>query len=301
MSKTTAWIQAFRLRTLPLSISGILVGSFIAYKNGFWDNGIFALAILTTLFLQILSNLANDLGDSQKGADNESRVGPKRAVQSGVITAKEMQVGVVIFAILAAATAIPLIFIGTSGMPLEVLWIYIGLGIACIIAAITYTVGRKAYGYNGLGDLMVLIFFGFVSVLGVYSLFSKTFDILVFLPALTIGALSVAVLNLNNMRDQVNDAAVGKITLVVQMGAKNAKVYHGILLLVSFLSLTSYILINEIYISLLALLPYFILLKHYLLVRKNKDPKDLDPELKKVALATFFIALLFSITLMIWS
>lgn len=301
MSKTTAWIQAFRLRTLPLSISGILVGSFIAYKNGFWNNGIFALAILTTLFLQILSNLANDLGDSQKGADNESRVGPKRAVQSGVITAKEMQVGVVIFAILAAATAIPLIFIGTSGMPLEVLWIYIGLGIACIIAAITYTVGRKAYGYNGLGDLMVLIFFGFVSVLGVYSLFSKTFDVLVFLPALTIGALSVAVLNLNNMRDQVNDAAVGKITLVVQIGAKNAKVYHGILLLVSFLSLTSYILINEIYISLLALLPYFILLKHYLLVRKNKDPKDLDPELKKVALATFFIALLFSITLMIWS
>lgn len=301
MSKTTAWIQAFRLRTLPLSISGILVGSFIAYKNGFWDNGIFALAILTTLFLQILSNLANDLGDSQKGADNESRVGPKRAVQSGVISAKEMQVGVVIFAILAAVTAIPLIFIGTSGMPVEVLWIYIGLGIACIIAAITYTVGRKAYGYNGLGDLMVLIFFGFVSVLGVYSLFSKTFDILVFLPALTIGALSVAVLNLNNMRDQVNDAAVGKITLVVQMGTKNAKVYHGILLLVSFLSLTSYILINEIYISLLALLPYFILLKHYLLVRKNKDPKDLDPELKKVALATFFIALLFSITLMIWS
>lgn len=301
MSKTTAWIQAFRLRTLPLSISGILVGSFIAYKNGFWDNGIFALAILTTLFLQILSNLANDLGDSQKGADNESRVGPKRAVQSGVISAKEMQVGVVIFAILAAATAIPLIFIGTSGMPLEVLWIYIGLGIACIIAAITYTVGRKAYGYNGLGDLMVLIFFGFVSVLGVYSLFSKTFDILVFLPALTIGALSVAVLNLNNMRDQVNDAVVGKITLVVQMGAKNAKVYHGILLLVSFLSLTSYILINEIYISLFALLPYFILLKHYLLVRKNKVPKDLDPELKKVALATFFIALLFSITLMIWS
>lgn len=301
MSKTTAWIQAFRLRTLPLSISGILVGSFIAYKNGFWDNGIFALAILTTLFLQILSNLANDLGDSQKGADNESRVGPKRAVQSGVISAKEMQVGVVIFAILAAVTAIPLIFIGTSGMPVEVLWIYIGLGIACIIAAITYTVGRKAYGYNGLGDLMVLIFFGFVSVLGVYSLFSKTFDILVFLPALTIGALSVAVLSLNNMRDQVNDAAVGKITLVVQMGTKNAKVYHGILLLVSFLSLTSYILINEIYISLLALLPYFILLKHYLLVRKNKDPKDLDPELKKVALATFFIALLFSITLMIWS
>lgn len=301
MSKTTAWIQAFRLRTLPLSISGILVGSFIAYKNGFWDNGIFALAILTTLFLQILSNLANDLGDSQKGADNESRVGPKRAVQSGVISAKEMKVGVIILAILAASTAVPLILIGTSGMPVEVLWIYIGLGIACIIAAITYTVGKKAYGYNGLGDLMVLIFFGFVSVLGVYSLFSKTFDILVFLPALTIGALSVAVLNLNNMRDRINDAAVGKITLVVQMGAKNAKVYHGLLLLVSFLSLASYILINEIYISLLALLPYFILLKHYLLVQKNKDPKDLDPELKKVALATFFIALLFSITLMIWS
>lgn len=301
MSKTTAWIQAFRLRTLPLSISGILVGSFIAYKNGFWDNGIFALAILTTLFLQILSNLANDLGDSQKGADNELRVGPKRAVQSGVISAKEMKVGVIILAILAASTAVPLILIGTSGMPVEVLWIYIGLGIACIIAAITYTVGKKAYGYNGLGDLMVLIFFGFVSVLGVYSLFSKTFDILVFLPALTIGALSVAVLNLNNMRDRINDAAVGKITLVVQMGAKNAKVYHGLLLLVSFLSLTSYILINDIYISLLALLPYFILLKHYLLVRKNKDPKDLDPELKKVALATFFIALLFSTTLMIWS
>lgn len=301
MSKTTAWIQAFRLRTLPLSISGILIGSFIAYKNGFWDNGIFALAILTTVFLQVLSNLANDLGDSQKGADNESRVGPLRAVQSGVISQKEMKVGVVIFAVLAASTAIPLIFIGTSGMPKEVLWIYIGLGIACIIAAITYTIGKSAYGYNGLGDLMVLIFFGFVSVLGVYSLFSKTFDNLVILPALTIGVLSVAVLNLNNMRDQVNDAAVGKITLAVQMGAKNAKLYHLFLILISFISLITYILIQELYFSLLALLPYLLLAKHLRFVWKNQEPSALDPELKKVALATFFIALIFSTTLIIWN
>jgi 1,4-dihydroxy-2-naphthoate octaprenyltransferase len=301
MSKTKAWISAMRLRTLPLSISGIILGSFAAFNLGFWNSSIFVLALLTTVFFQVLSNLANDLGDSTKGADNENRVGPQRAVQSGIISKKEMRNAVVLFVLLSIATATPLIILGTKGMPSATLWLYILLSIFCIIAAITYTVGKKAYGYHGMGDIMVYIFFGLVAVLGVFSLFTKDFHYETIFLANVVGFLSMAVLNLNNMRDHENDANVGKKTLVVRMGFKNAKIYQTLLIVFALFSLGLYTVATSFYWTLIAAAPFVLLFAHLLNVFKTQEPKKLDPELKKVALSTFLISILFMITSILWS
>ncbi len=295
MTKTKAWISAFRLRTLPLSLSGILFGSFYAFYIGAFDLFIFALAVATTLCLQILSNLANDLGDTLKGADNENRVGPIRAVQSGKITAKEMKGAVVLFSILSLAFAIPLVLEGTKRLPTEILYVYIGLSFACVAAAIMYTVGKKAYGYQGLGDVFVFIFFGLVSTLGIFTLLAHHFQIALLLPACAIGLLSTAVLNLNNLRDHVNDAEVGKESIVVKIGFDNAKRYHVALILSSFLLFLFFTVFIENYLLLLNLLPFLLLFKHLIFVVRAKDPKSLDPELKKVALSTFLICVISSI------
>ncbi len=294
--KLKAWIKAARLRTLPLSLSGIIVGSFAAYAKGFWDTQIFTLAMLTTLFLQVLSNFANDLGDSYKGADNAYRVGPERAIQSGQISQVGMGIAVIVMSLFSLGTSIPLIYIGTSEMPDEVLWTYIFLAIGCVLAAITYTLGKKAYGYNGLGDVMVFIFFGLVSVLGVFSLYSKGFDFSIIGLALTIGLLSVAVLNLNNMRDHENDANVGKNTIVVKMGFAKAKYYHFSLIVIAFLGMLTTLALNQWWLSMIALTPFIVLFKHLRKVQLTNEPKNLDPELKKVALSTFAIAVLFLIS-----
>ena len=294
-----SWIHAARLRTLPLSLSGIIVGSFVAYEQGFWDIRIFSLAILTTLFLQILSNFANDLGDRFKGADNEGRVGPMRAIQSGKITQKQMTIGTVVMSVLSLVTAIPLIMIGTDGMPSSVLWVYVILALLSVLAAVTYTVGKKAYGYNGMGDIMVFIFFGLVSVLGVYSLYAKKFDWTLLGMAFGIGCLSIAVLNLNNMRDHENDKIVNKRTIVVAIGFEKAKIYHTILITGSIIGMLYFIFVNQLWLSLIALLPFIILFKHLSKVWKTYIPRNLDPELKKVALSTFAISILFLISIIL--
>lgn len=292
MSKTVAWIKAFRLRTLPLSLSGIIVGSSIALSQGLWSSTVFVLAMLTTLFFQILSNLANDLGDSLKGTDNQQRLGPVRGVQSGLISIKEMKIAIVIFVLLSLFSAVPLIIIGLEGLPNTLLYVYAVLTVVAIVSAITYTLGKRAYGYSGLGDIFVFIFFGGVSVLGVYTLHAKTFDYLAILPALTIGMLSVAVLNLNNMRDQENDALCGKRTLVVKIGFDAAKIYHTFLLIGAFVTLISYCMLTN-YTFGLSVLPFILIFTHLEKVWRTSNPKELDPELKKVALSTFLIALLF--------
>jgi 1,4-dihydroxy-2-naphthoate octaprenyltransferase len=292
MSKSQAWISAFRLRTLPLSLSGIIAGSAVAYYNDFWDPIIFSLAMVTTVLFQILSNLANDLGDGAKGTDNDNRVGPERAVQSGIITQKEMKIAVGINSVLSLLSAGALIYFGTQNMPYEMIWFYSGLALLCVLAAITYTVGKKAYGYHGMGDIMVLIFFGGVSVLGVYSLFAKSFSNENILLAIGVGLLSTAVLNLNNMRDYVNDENSGKNTIVVKMGPNQAKFYHTIIILIALSCLAQFINSIGEPILFLALTPALYLLFHIRKVMQTTDPKDFDPELKKVALSTFGIALL---------
>jgi 1,4-dihydroxy-2-naphthoate octaprenyltransferase len=299
MTKSQAWIKALRLRTLPLSLSGIIIGSAIAKYNGFWDWSIFLLSLLTTVLFQIVSNLANDLGDSVKGTDNKDRVGPMRSVQSGLISKNEMRNAVVITSIVSLLSAGTLIYLGTTNLPISILWFYIGLAVACIFAAITYTIGKKAYGYYGLGDIMVFLFFGIVSVLGVYPLYAKSIDWIILLPACSIGLLSAAVLNLNNMRDRTNDAKSGKNTLVVKIGPDWAKLYHAFLVLGGVICQLLFLVNLNHSLAFIGLLPAIILILHLQKVMKTKNPKDFDPELKKVALSTFGIAVLTAIGLVV--
>ena len=301
MTKFEAWIEAMRLRTLPLSVSGIIVGSGMAALLEKWNPLIFGLAILTTIGFQVLSNLANDLGDGQKGTDNKNRVGPKRAIQSGTISVKEMKTGIVICTLISLVSAAFLIFESAPNLTQELLLFYAVLAILCVIAAVTYTVGKNAYGYRGLGDLMVFIFFGLVSVLGVFSLYGLTFEWLVLFPALSVGFWSVAVLNLNNLRDHENDALSGKTTMVVKMGFQIGKNYHAFLIISGVISwafsvfIFSYLTFN--FFLLIALIPAFGLIVHLQRVYQIKIPKKLDPELKKVALLTFFAAIMFAVCL----
>ena len=300
MNKISSWIGAARLRTLPLSISGILVGSSIAWRDGFFDIAIFSLALGTTLGLQVLSNFANDYGDGVKGTDNEDRIGPARAIQSGLITQKDMLSAIIVTAITTLLLAVLLIY-ASFGQDkwLEALFFF-GLGIAAIIAAMKYTMGDSAYGYKGLGDIFVFVFFGLVAVYGSYYLYSHEHDLISFLPAVSVGLLSVAVLNLNNLRDRISDEKAGKMTLVVKLGESRAKDYHYTLVLGALFCLLIYSVVTSEdlndFLYLLAFIPLFF---HLYRVVNNENPKALDPELKVVALSTFGIAILFMIG-MIW-
>ena len=228
------WIEAARLRTLPLSVSGIIVGSIYALSNPtetintpteVFSWKIFGFALLTTLGLQVLSNFANDYGDGVKGTDNADRVGPLRAIQSGAITPQAMKKAIIITSLLTLLSAITLIYFAFGQDNFGYSIFFLLLGIAAIVSAIRYTVGNSAYGYRGFGDLFVFIFFGLVSTLGVNFLYSKEVDPLLILPAVSIGLLSVGVLNLNNMRDEESDRKSGKNTIVVQMGGAKAVSY----------------------------------------------------------------------------
>jgi 1,4-dihydroxy-2-naphthoate octaprenyltransferase len=290
MNRIKIWLKAFRLRTLPLSLSGIILGSFIAKADGHWDTSIFILSLVTTILFQVLSNLANDLGDYQKGTDNENRVGPARSTQSGEISEIQMKKAVIFFVILSVFTATALIWLSSVNISSQTAIIYGILGVLSIAAAILYTVGKHAYGYNGMGDIMVFIFFGLVSVVGVYGLYGGELHSNLFLAAITIGLLSVAVLNLNNLRDHENDKAMGKNTLVVMMGFKNAKLYHASVLLIAITAFTFFLTSYSkwSFVSLIFAVP---LLFHLERILKAELPSKIDPELKKVALITFGISL----------
>lgn len=295
MTKKQAWVEAIRPRTLPLSLAGIIMGSGIAFYQGFGNWLIFGLALITTILFQILSNLANDLGDGMKGTDNHERIGPTRAVQSGLISHKEMKVAVIATSVLSAISASILLYYGAQGMTMNIIIFYSILALLCVLAAITYTVGKKAYGYNGFGDVMVFLFFGLVSVLGVYSLYTNLFDWNNILPACTIGLLSVAVLNLNNMRDYASDKKSNKNTLVVKMGPDFAKLYHVITIMIALICLFAFLVnVNNLFLF-LCLMPTIIIGIHVQKVMKTKSAKEFDPELKKVALSTFGISVLFFI------
>ena len=297
------WIQAARLRTLPLSISGIIMGSYIAkWRLGTegkeWDWKIFALALLVTLLYQILSNYANDYGDGIKGTDQKrSNQAESRAVASGKITAKQMKNAVVLFSVLSLVATLALLYYAFFPSYIKEFWIFIGLGIASILAAIGYTVGKKPYGYLGLGDIMVFIFFGLVSVVGSYFLFTKSFEWDILLPASAIGMMSVAVLNLNNMRDIESDRLSGKKSLALRIGYRNAMIYEIILLqlpiflLFIFLGLQGFFDTRNYYafIVMILIFPLTALRRRIL---NTKEPKDLDPFLKQVGIITLTMSVL---------
>lgn len=298
MAKLIIWIQAFRLRTLPLALSSAIVGSFLAYADGHFIWSVFILTLITTLFLQVLSNLANDYGDSVHGTDNHSRLGPERTVQSGKITKPEMKKMIWIFSILSFLSGSLLIFYGLKNAQVGLILLFFVLGIAAIVAALKYTIGKNPYGYSGFGDLFVFLFFGLLGVCGTYFLFTNQFHFRLLLPAAAIGLLSAGVLNLNNMRDIVNDTASGKITIVVRLGSEKAKIYHVALIVFSILLGIIYTLQNWVsafqFLFLLAVIP---LGYHLHQVFANHVPEKLNNQLKILALTTFFFSVTFSLGL----
>ena len=296
MKNAALWISTMRLRTLPLSVSGIILASCLAYYNGQFNWKVFVLAILTTLSLQILSNLANDYGDGLKGTDNANRVGPERAIQSGKISPDEMFNAIRINILGSIILAFFLIFVAFGVKHFFLTGLFFVLGVASIIAAIRYTVGSNAYGYRALGDVFVFIFFGLLSVIGCYVLYAKKLDHVVFLPAFTIGLLSTAVLNLNNMRDLVSDKASGKITLAVKFGAKSVKFYHYFLIISAIIGSGLFgILYYKSLFNLIYMIAYIPLILHLIRVVKVDRLEKLDPELKKLALTTFLLAVLMGV------
>ena len=299
------WIQAARLRTLPLSVSGIIVGSMYALAHPtnkiltpteVFNWRIFGLALLTTLGLQILSNFANDYGDGMKGTDNEDRVGPKRAIQSGAISPEAMKRAIFLTASLTLISAMLLIYYAFRDTNIGYSLFYLVLGVLAIASAIRYTIGNTAYGYRGYGDLFVFVFFGLVSTLGVNFLYSKQLSFDLFLPATAIGLLSVGVLNLNNMRDEESDRKSKKNTMVVKMGGAKAKKYHYFLIVSAMALVLIFAIIDEFHFDqYLFLLAYIPLTKHLITVYKNQEPRALDAELKKLALSTFALSILLAL------
>lgn len=290
------YIQAARLRTLPLSLSGIVVGCFIAASKGLFNWKIGVLALLTTVGLQVLSNFANDYGDGVKGTDNDDRIGPIRALQSGAISPKQMMNAIKITGSITLLIAVLLIYVSFGKENFAYSILFFGLGLVSILAAIKYTMGKNAYGYSGLGDVFVFLFFGLLSVCGSYFLFTKQLPLSTFLPAISIGMLSSGVLNLNNMRDRESDAKSNKNTLVVKIGSEFAKYYHYYLIIGSFSFALLFVIIRfespKQFLFLIAYIPIF---KHLYTVYVNENPKELDPELKKLALSTFLFSLLLGI------
>lgn len=298
MSNTKAWLKAFRLRTLPLALSCIAMGGFLASSAHAFRWDIFLLCVLTTIFLQILSNLANDYGDSVHGADSVDRKGPSRAVQSGAITAAQMKGAVIIFVVLCLASGVSLLLLA-FGFDWNAIFFFLGLGVLCILAAIAYTVGRKPYGYIGLGDVSVLIFFGFVGVLGSYYLFTKELSWYQALPAFSCGLFSIAVLNINNIRDIDSDLKAGKYSIPVRIGREKAIVYHWVLLLTSVISAVTYsVLTFHSPWQFLFLLSVPLFIRNGMAVSKRPS-HELDPYLKQMALSTLVFVLLFGIGMLL--
>jgi len=292
------WLHAFRLRTLPLALSCIAMGGFLAASaNAFrWD--VFLLCIATTIFLQILSNLANDYGDSIHGADNVGRKGPSRAVQRGAISLQQMRTAVIIFVILCLCSGISLLLV-SFGSNWNAILFFFGLGVVSILAAIAYTVGRKPYGYVGLGDFSVLIFFGLVGVMGSYYLFTQHITWREILPALSCGFFSIGVLNVNNIRDIDSDRQAGKFSIPVRIGRENSIRYHWILILSALLCALVYsVLTFQSPWQFLFLISVPLFVRNGIAVGK-KPSHELDPYLKQMALSTLFFVLLFGMGLIL--
>lgn len=299
-NKLNVWIGVIRLRTLPLAFSSIFLGSFLAafYGSFRWRIGI--LSALTAIFLQILSNMANDLGDGLKGTDNEYRVGPKRAIQNKLLSKREITVGIGLFVVLSLVSGIWLISLGIREKRSVYIIFFILLGIAAIASAIKYTIGSKPYGYAGLGDLFVFFWFGIVGVMGTFFLHTNFMKIDVLLPSTSLGLLCVSVLNINNLRDRVSDKKAGKKTFVVRIGEFHAKIYQAIL--VSLAIATSLIFVILHYTAIIQLL--FLLTIPFLLlsvkdVIRITEPKLFDPYLKRFAFGAFIFAIVFGLGLIL--
>ncbi|WKV12580.1 1,4-dihydroxy-2-naphthoate polyprenyltransferase [Marivirga harenae] len=292
------WLEAFRLRTLPLALSCIGMGSFLAAFYGQFSLAVCILSLTTTLFLQILSNLANDYGDSIHGADSADREGPKRSVQSGSISSKAMFNSIVVFTALSFISGIMLLYFSV-GIGSSTFYVFLGLGLAAIAAAIAYTNGKRPYGYSGLGDISVFLFFGILGVCGTYFLHAQSFEALILLPAASCGLFATGVLNINNIRDIKSDKAAGKNSIPVRIGMDKAKVYHGLIIISGLISSIIFLLLTNNYKTILYLFfCYFLFGKHLSNMYKANTSQEFDPQLKILALSTLLFVILFGISIL---
>ena len=294
ISRKQAWLESLRPKTLPLGVIAIITGSALTYLTGNFKWPVALLAIITAGLLQILSNLANDYGDAVKGSDTAERIGPLRGMQKGVITQADMKKALKINIIAACISGLLLVVVACE-KPEDAIG-FLVLGLIAIVAAITDTVGKKPYGYLGLGDISVLIFFGWLSVMGTYYLQANTLNMITFLPATACGLLSVAVLNINNMRDIENDVKAGKNTLAVRLGPSGARIYHAIIIIVAILCLAFF---NLLYLrgwtGWLFLLAVPMLMNHVRRVLSDPTPEGMRPMLENMVKAALFTNVLFSI------
>jgi len=297
MTRINIWLNAVRPRTLPLSLSGIITGSALAWRMNLFDIGIFVPAIFTTLFLQVLSNLANDYGDALKGTDDEDRVGPRRMVQSGLISHRQIRKGMMILGTLSFIAGCTLLLNAFGWAQLKYFILFLFIGLLSIWAAIKYTVGNNAYGYRGLGDLFVMIFFGFVSVSGSYFLYAKSISWSSLVLSLVIGCLATGVLHLNNMRDRIQDEKSGKITMAVKLGGEWSKNYF-LLLIATAIAATLFLLVKTSlhisdYLIVILFIPWIVMLKKVFSFQQEISYNSL---LKPLALSTFAYSILVFIT-----
>lgn len=295
-SNTAIWIDAMRPRTLPLAIASILMGSALAASRPPFSWTVTLLAVTTAVLLQILSNLANDYGDWQHGADSTQREGPQRAVQSGAISSRKMLLAVGISVSLSILCGLALLWVAFGPQARQFFFVFVLIGAAAILAAIGYTAGLRPYGYAGLGDLAVLIFFGWVAVMGTYFLQTKRLDWDILLPATSCGLLAVAVLNINNIRDRRSDQLAGKNTIPVRLGLQPARVYHWLLLITAVVVAVAYVLLNfSSPWQFLFLLTVPLLIRNGVLVWRTSSPQQLNPLLKQLSITTLLFVLSFSL------
>ncbi len=294
------WIEAARPRTLPLAISSILLGNFLAYAAGKFSFLTASLAILTTLLLQILSNFANDLGDSKNGVDNKNRKVALRAVQTGKISASEMKSAVILAASLSFISGISLLYFALQYAKPQTIITFVGLGLLAIIAAIAYTVGKRPYGYMGLGDISVFLFFGWVGTFGTYYLQTEVLNYYILIPASGCGFLSVAVLNLNNLRDLENDRKTGKLSIPVRIGKLYGFYYQKTIMLLGICTFIIYLMYQgkpiQLSQNIIIMAGWYPLVQIIKQLNSKMTPAQIDPYLKKTALSTLFMIVIFGVS-----
>ncbi|MCK3658224.1 1,4-dihydroxy-2-naphthoate polyprenyltransferase [Pasteurellaceae bacterium Pebbles2] len=297
MASLKSWFDTARPKTLPLAVAIILTGSALAQWSGKFNWAITLLCLLTATLLQIVSNFANDYGDHQKGSDTAERIGPLRGIQQGQMTATELRNGLIAVSLASFVSGASLIALAYESV--SDLIAFAVLGLLAILAAITYTVGKKPYGYLGLGDISVFLFFGLLAVCGTYYLQAHSLSADIFLPAAACGFLSTAVLNINNLRDIEQDRKAGKNTLIVRIGAENGRIYHCILLASAVLCYVLFALWHKPLLLLVVVVIAVLLAKHAAFVYHQKDPMALRPMLGKMSMLALFSTALFSLGLLI--
>jgi 1,4-dihydroxy-2-naphthoate octaprenyltransferase len=302
VSRTGVWLQAFRLHTLPLAVAAIAMGNFMAWADGKLDPVITGLTMLTAISLQILSNLANDYGDTRHGADNPERVGPRRMVQQGMISVDDIKKGVLIFTLISLLSGSFLLIVSLKNIEVFGAMALFVLGILAIAAAIAYTATKNPYGYRALGDLSVFIFFGLISVLGSYFLQTGILTAWVLLPAAGMGLLCTGVLNINNIRDIEADAQANKSTVAVRLGLRKAKVYHWLLLIAATLCFASFMYLRGgSSMRYLFLVPALLFILNAYGVSNSRQPHDINPYLKGLVLSILAFTVIYGIGLYMYS